>query len=100
VITAAWDDTADGEPRWERDPHALWKVTPFATVVLPPVGDETLVLAGTSAELWDLLGAPRTVGQLTGILAERYDEAPSRIRADLSGALDALANRCAVRSSP
>jgi hypothetical protein len=84
--------------RWERDPEVLWRATPFAVVVLPQASDHPLVLAGTSAELWDLLDEPRTVAELADELAQRYEAEQGVIAVDLSASLAALEGRRAVRS--
>jgi len=85
---------------WVRDPEALWRKTPFATVVLARSNDEPLVLAGTSQELWELLAQPRTVAALTTSLAQRYETEPTVIASDVSAWLATLSACGAVRASP
>jgi hypothetical protein len=72
-------------------------VTATAVVVRPRRAEETTVLAGTGAALWELLDAPHTLQELAAALAEHYAAAPETIESDLALTLAELQRRHVVR---
>lgn len=45
--------------RVQRRPEVLWRRTLGAVLILPPGHDGPLMLEGTAAAIWELLGEPR-----------------------------------------
>lgn len=77
-------------PRYRRRPDALWRRSLDAVVILPVGGPETVTLAGTGVDLWDLLVTPASLGALAKGLARHYDADPAAVEADLAPIVDEL----------
>lgn len=75
---------------WHRHPAALWRRSADQVIVLPVQGDDPVVLSPTGAAIWDALGDPRTVDELTAVLKATFDGERQQIRADLVPFLEQL----------
>lgn len=75
---------------WHRHPEALWRRTADQVVVLPVGRDDPVVLSPTGAVIWDTLGEPRTIEQLTEVLVTVFDGDRQQVRADLVPFLEQL----------
>ena len=83
-----------GEPtRWIRSERALFRRLPDGVVVLVLPDGEPELVTGPGGLLWDLLGSPRTLDELTDELAARYDHDRAVVRRDLEPTLDGLRTR-------
>jgi hypothetical protein len=76
--------------RWCRRPDVLVRRSLDAVVVLAVEGDELVTLAGTGPEVWDLLAEPRSLRELTEILAARHGAPADVVAADLPPVLRRL----------
>jgi len=71
-------------------PEVLWRRVPDGFMLLGAGHDDPLLLSGTGADLWELLGAGSTFEGLIGELAGRYGTDPSRISSDVEEAVRRL----------
>jgi hypothetical protein len=55
--------------RFVRDPHVLWRRTLDAVLVLPPNADTAELVTDPGPTLWFLLAEPRTIDELTDLVA-------------------------------
>jgi hypothetical protein len=84
------------EPAYRRRAEVLWRRSLDAVVLLPPGSDDVVTVAGTGADVWDLLDTWRTVDGLVALLAQRYQGDPGAVAADLEVLLGDLAGFGAV----
>ena len=68
---------------WRRSPAVLWRRSLDAALVLSPALDDPLTMAGTGADLWDILAVPTSTDDLVAALAVRYGAAPSVVAVDI-----------------
>ena len=68
----------------------LWRRSLDAVLLLPAGSPEPLTLAGTGADLWDLLATPASTTELVAELAGRYAADPAVVAADLTPVLAEL----------
>jgi len=86
------------DPRWGREPGLLWRSTPFAVVVRSRRSEETTVLGGSGAKVWELIDPPVTVADLAGRLAGLYSADPAIVASDVTATLEELERRGIARS--
>jgi hypothetical protein len=65
--------------------------------VRPRGGEETVVLAGSGAAIWEMLEVPKSVPELAAALADRFRCDPEAITSDVQGALTELGRRQVLR---
>ena len=75
--------------RYRARPDVLVRIAPGFVAIARPDG-VNLTLTGTGAALWQLLGEPRTMHDLSHDLAERYDVDPQRVADDIAPVLAEL----------
>jgi hypothetical protein len=78
------------DPQFRRRQDLLWRRSLDAVILIPPGRAEPVTLEGTGPDVWALLAAPTTVGELARELADGYDTDPSRVEADLTPLLEQL----------
>jgi hypothetical protein len=78
------------EPAWQWARDVLTRRSLDTWLVMAPGGGGPSTLAGSAAEVWDLLDQPRTLADLVGALAERYAVGEDELRTDLVAVLDDL----------
>jgi hypothetical protein len=76
--------------RYWRRPDVLWRRSLDAVILLPPLGDDPVTLAGTGPAIWELLTAPISVTQLVRLLAVVYGVDRHVIESDVVPVLDEL----------
>jgi Coenzyme PQQ synthesis protein D (PqqD) len=76
--------------RWCRRADVLERRLPTGVLLLPVVGDDVTLLAGTGGRLWSLLTEPRTTGELTAELARHYAGDANTIRTDVEAVVAEL----------
>lgn len=86
--------------RWRRGPAVFWRRSLDAALVLSPGVDEPLTLAGTGADLWDLLAQPTSTDDLVAALATRYGAEPSVVAVDVVPVLAELEAIGAIEKAP
>jgi dTDP-4-amino-4,6-dideoxygalactose transaminase len=93
--------TADGDHgrRWERDERILFRSGPDRVVLLPPGGDDPIVLHGTGVALWQALDRPRNTEDLAACLAAEFHSDPASIRSDIEPVLARLASAGVLHSA-
>lgn len=79
--------------RYQRAAGAVWRNVHGYVFVLPQLGSEIVVLAGTGHDLWWLLAEPMTIDQVAHCLAETYDVSADAVTRDVAPILEALAQR-------
>jgi hypothetical protein len=87
---------SDGEVRFQRAPHVLWRSTLETVVLLPAGRDEPFALAGTGPELWALLTEARTFAAAVALLADVHGADPEVVARDLEPLLERLVEQGAV----
>lgn len=55
--------------------------------------EDAEVLEGTAADVWHLLTSPRSLGEIVEILAQKYDESPQRVCADVEALIEVMSRR-------
>jgi dTDP-4-amino-4,6-dideoxygalactose transaminase len=75
--------TRDGDHRWERDERTLSRSSPEFVVLLPPDGDEPIVLRGTGVALWQALDKAQNAQELATRLASEFHADPAGVRSDI-----------------
>jgi dTDP-4-amino-4,6-dideoxygalactose transaminase len=89
---------ADHARRWERDERILFRSAPDRVVLLPPDGDDPIVLHGTGVALWQALDRPRNTEDLAACLAAEFRSDPVSVRSDIEPVLARLATAGALHS--
>lgn len=79
-----------GGQAYARAPEALFRRSLGRVLVRLPEGP-LHTLAGTAAEVWELLAPEPTAARIAGELAGRYDAPAAEILADVGALLDRLA---------
>ena len=80
---AASPPLSNGAHRWERDERTLSRAAPGFVVLLPPNGDEPIVLRGTGVALWQALDQARNTEELANRLAAEFHADPVAVRSDI-----------------
>lgn len=75
---------------WRRRADLRWRRTLDAVVLLPASRDEPVMLAGTGAAVWDLLGVPATLDDLVDALLEGFAGDRSVVARDVAALLEDL----------
>ena len=75
---------------WVRCDATFWRVAPGFLVVADRSGTVTRA-EGPAPEIWELLSVPRTVDEIAGLLADRYDARQEEVRADVDRFVSDLA---------
>ena len=78
-------------------PEVVWRRVPDGFMLLGAGHDDPLLLSGTGADLWELLGSGCTFEGLIGELARKYGTDPSTIAGDVDGAVRRLVSADIVR---
>lgn len=79
--------------KYRRSGSAVWRHSHDGVLVLANLDQEVVALTGTADDLWQLLDTPRTLDQVSGLLAEAYAGSPEQITADLARLLADLVER-------
>jgi hypothetical protein len=87
------------ERRWVRAPTTLWRTAQDTLVLLPREAGTPLVVSGSAAVLWELLGAPITLAELASELAKSYGAEASVIATDVAPVLEHLQSVSAIEAS-
>jgi dTDP-4-amino-4,6-dideoxygalactose transaminase len=90
--------SADRSRRWERDERILFRSAPDRVVLLPPDGDDPIVLHGTGVALWEALDRPRNTEDLAACLAAEFLSDPVSVRSDIEPVLARLASAGVLHS--
>jgi dTDP-4-amino-4,6-dideoxygalactose transaminase len=80
---AASPPLSNGAHRWERDERTLSRSAPGFVVLLPPNGDEPIVLRGTGIALWRALDRAQNTEELANRLAQEFHADPASVRSDI-----------------
>lgn len=89
---------ADGtSPRWHRHPRALWRRSSDRVIVLPPGQSDLLLLEGTGAVIWELLGEPTDEHQLVDLLTRATGTDRAVITPEVATFLEQLAAEHVIR---
>lgn len=86
--------------RWLRAPDALHRFTLAGAVVLAPGEADAIVLAGPGADVWDLLGEPTSIAQMSDELSARYGARSDVVATDVSRLVEELRHRHLVVQAP
>lgn len=86
--------------RWVRAPDALHRFTLAGAVVLPADEPDAIVLAGSGADVWDLLAGPTTVERMTDELVARYGAHRDVVADDVRRLVEELHDRRLVVPAP
>jgi hypothetical protein len=78
-------------------PEVVWRRVPDGFMLLGLGHEDPLLLSGTGADLWELLGPGCAFEELVGELAGRYGTEPSRISNDVEAAVRTLVSADVVR---
>ena len=78
------------EPSWQWAGDVLARRSLDAWLVMAPGAGGPSTLAGSAAEVWELLDEPRPLAELVDTLAERYDVGEDELRTDLVAVLEDL----------
>jgi dTDP-4-amino-4,6-dideoxygalactose transaminase len=84
--------------RWERDERILFRSAPDRVVLLPPDGDDPIVLHGTGVALWQALDRPKNTEDLAACLATEFHADPVSVRSDIEPVLARLASAGVLHS--
>lgn len=76
-------------PRFVRSDRVLWRRTAHV-VITRRLDGETLTLTGTGPALWDALDRPRTLDELSRLLADGFGVSPGRVAEDIEPVLSRL----------
>jgi dTDP-4-amino-4,6-dideoxygalactose transaminase len=81
---------SDAPHRWERDERTLARCAPDRVVLLPPDGDDPIVLHGTGVALWLALDRPQNTDELATRLAVEFHSDRAAVRSDIEPVLARL----------
>ena len=84
-------------PTWRRRSEVLWRRS-GSRILLRSNDGEVVVLDGSAVEVWDLLEAPMTIGDLNGALGEGRESQRNEIAADLDWLLKDLDARSLIEA--
>ncbi len=88
------------DPRFSRRPDVLAaELSEAELVLLGPDSERYVGLDPVAADVWAALSEPRTLDELTAVLAEQYDAPPERIAADVAPMLAQLVDEGLVERS-
>jgi dTDP-4-amino-4,6-dideoxygalactose transaminase len=90
--------TTDGDHRWERDERTLSRSAPDFVVLLPPEGNEPIVLRGTGVALWQALDRAQNAEELANRLATEFRADPAAVRSDIEPVIARLGAVGALRT--
>jgi hypothetical protein len=83
--------------RWVRSPRVLWRRTTTEVVLLAPDGaGDVVALAGTGAELWEVLALPHRLDEMAAELGRRHGADPSVVATDVAPVIHHLAGLAVV----
>jgi hypothetical protein len=82
---------------YHRGEAVLWRRTPDGLVLLPIPRRQVVSVTGAGSLLWDLLEEPRTVAQLSVLLADTFDADPETIANDVAPVLRDLESHRVLR---
>jgi hypothetical protein len=88
------------EPRYVRARELMEADMDDELVALDPQGGLCFGFNSVATSVWKLLSQPRSEAELQAALAEEYDVAPERCRADVRELLDDLAAKGLVKPAP
>jgi hypothetical protein len=87
-----------GTDSFVRDESVLWRRVVDGVLLLPPGSDDLMLLTGSGGEIWHALERPRSMTDLAGVLAARYDVTEQQLLSQvLPSTLDELERRRVVR---
>jgi hypothetical protein len=92
--------TTDDTTRWTRSERALSRRVPDGVLVLLLPDGQPELITGPGGDLWDLLAVPRTIPDLAGDLASRYDHDEAIVANDLRRTIGELRLRDLIVSAP
>lgn len=84
---------------WSRAPGVPWRRVVDGAVLLPPAGDEPLVVTGPGAVVWELLATPGDVASLAERISSRFGVSADQVAEDIAPFLEALAERSMITGS-
>lgn len=63
---------------WVRSPQVLWRRVAEGVLLLAPDAAAPMIVTGSGAAIWDLLGSPMDADDVAGRLAELFDTTAER----------------------
>ena len=80
--------------RWAQSKELLWRRAGDRILLLRPIGDKEIVsLSGTAMDLWLLIGEPRSISELSEVLARRYGADTETVSRDVEAFFEDLGQR-------
>ena len=76
---------------WVRSPRVLWRRVADGVLLLAPGAAEPMIITGSGAAIWELLGSPMDAQDVAWRLAELFDTTAERTRAETAPFLAQLA---------
>jgi len=83
--------------RYRRAPGAPFRYLDDDVIVAPPGTDTFESLAGTAADVWSLLDAPRTLDDLVVVMTQAYSANADQLKTDISALLERLMAAGSIR---
>ena len=78
---------------YARDPGVPHQKLDEETIVVDPRNREVHLLNETAARIWELLGTPRSLDELTAALGDEYDAPADEVRGSVEEILATLGDK-------
>jgi coenzyme PQQ synthesis protein D (PqqD) len=83
--------------RFRRSPSVPWRTVGTEVLLASPGREDFDGLSGTSATVWHLLEAPRSLQELVELLADIYATSPEAIAGEVEQLVDELLRRGSIQ---
>jgi PqqD family protein of HPr-rel-A system len=85
---------------FERDAGLPYQKLEEETIVVDPRSREVHLLNDTAARIWELLGSPRSLDELTATLAEEYEAPEGELRAGIEEVIAGFRDKGLLAGGP